>query len=64
MTKKTYKLKNIDCPSCATLIEMELEDLGVKASCSYAKQVLNVEFDERKVKEEEIKDKISNYFIK
>ena len=28
------------------VIEGELEDIGVKASCSYAKQTLDVECDE------------------
>ena len=33
----------MDCASCALLIEGELEDAGIKAKCSYAKQTLEVE---------------------
>ncbi len=43
--KKTYKIKGMDCASCASLIEMDLEDAGIKASCSYAKETLEVEAD-------------------
>jgi copper chaperone CopZ len=37
------------------LIEGELEDAGVKAKCSYAKQEAEVEYDEKKVTENDIK---------
>ncbi len=43
MTKKTYKIKGMHCASCAMLIEGELEDAGIKATCSYAKQTLEIE---------------------
>lgn len=33
----------MDCASCAALIEMDLEDAGIKAKCSYPKQSLEVE---------------------
>lgn len=33
----------MDCPSCAMLIESELEDAGINGRCSYAKQTLEVE---------------------
>ena len=33
----------MDCTSCAMLIEGELEDKGIKASCNYAREVLEVE---------------------
>lgn len=33
----------MDCPSCAMLIESELEDLGIKVEVSYAKQTLRVQ---------------------
>lgn len=53
--KKTYKIKGLDCASCATLVEMDLEDAGFKSSCSFAKETLEVELanpkDERKVLE-------------
>lgn len=37
------------------VIESDLEDAGVKASCSYAKETLDVEFDPANVSEEKIK---------
>ena len=54
MIKKTYKVSGMDCTSCAMLIEGDLEDMGVKASCSYARETLNVEFDESKLDEQKI----------
>lgn len=38
-----YKIKGFDCASCASLLEMDLEDVGIKAKCSYAKETLEVE---------------------
>lgn len=55
MTTKTFKVKGMHCTSCALLIESDLEDAGVKAMCSYAKQTLTVEFDEGKLGEDAIK---------
>lgn len=54
MIKKTFKLKGMDCPSCAILIEGELEDQGVTARCSYAKEIVEVEYDEKKISEVDI----------
>lgn len=53
MPKKTYKVLKMDCASCALLIEGELEDGGIKAKCSYAKECLEIEgeHDEKKIKE-------------
>ncbi|HKB88693.1 MAG TPA: cation transporter [Patescibacteria group bacterium] len=59
-TKRTYKIEGMDCVACASLIEMDLEDIGVKASCSYPKELLEVEFDAEKVKEEQIKTLVNN----
>lgn len=42
-TKQTYKIKGMHCPSCAMLIEGELEDRGIMGTCSYAKQTVEVE---------------------
>ncbi len=39
------------CTSCSLLIESDLEDAGVKAVCSYVKETLEVEYDEKKVME-------------
>lgn len=49
MTKKTFKIDGMHCTSCALLIESDLEDAGMKANCSYVKQTLTVEFDEKKL---------------
>jgi copper chaperone CopZ len=43
MAKKVYSVLNMDCASCALLIEAELEDAGIKCKCSYAKQTLEIE---------------------
>lgn len=54
MIKKIYNVKGMHCTSCALAIEMDLEDMGVKASCNFAKQTLEVELDNGD-KEEKIK---------
>ncbi len=55
MTKKVYKIQGMDCDSCAKMIELDLEDAGFNASCSYKKELLEVETgtieDEKKVAE-------------
>ncbi len=53
MVKKVYKVLNMDCVSCALLIEAELEDVGIKCKCSYTRQILEVEgdHDQKKIKE-------------
>ena len=60
MRKKLYKIKGMDCPSCAMVIETELEDLGVKANCSYQKETLAVEYDPELVPEENILEEVKN----
>lgn len=66
MKKKTYTIEGMHCTSCAMVIESDLEDIGVKATCSYAKQSLAVEFDETKNSEKQIHDvvKKSGYIVK
>ncbi|KKU09908.1 MAG: hypothetical protein UX13_C0026G0024 [Candidatus Woesebacteria bacterium GW2011_GWB1_45_5] len=51
--KKKYKISGMDCASCASLIEMDLEDAGIRASCSYPKETLEVEgnYDQKKLME-------------
>lgn len=53
MTKKRFQVQGMHCASCAMWIDGALEDLlGVKsASASYARQVVDVEYDETKVSE-------------
>ena len=52
MTKKVLKIIGMHCVSCAMSIDFDLEEVeGVKKSqTSYASQVCEVEFDERKTK--------------
>jgi len=40
---KKYKIKGLDCASCASLIEMDLEEKGIMCKCSYAKETLEIE---------------------
>lgn len=51
--KKIYKIKGMDCASCASLIELDLEDAGIKAKCSFPKETLEIEenHDPKKVVE-------------
>lgn len=50
--KKVFQIKGMHCPNCAAIIESDLEDIGVKARCSYAKQTLEIEdFDNSKIHE-------------
>ena len=55
MATKTYNVKGMHCASCATMIELDLEDEGITAKCNYAQQVLEVSFDNTKIEEEKIK---------
>lgn len=55
MVKKSYKVQGMHCTSCAMLIESDLEDVGIKACCSYAKQTLDIEFNENEANEEKVK---------
>lgn len=50
---KIYQIKGMDCAACAGLIELDLEDAGIKASCSYSKETLEIdgEHDSKKVEE-------------
>lgn len=53
MSKKNYKLKGLDCPSCAAFLESDLEEAGIKCKCSYTKETLEIEegYDTKKVEE-------------
>jgi copper chaperone CopZ len=55
MIKKVYKVTGMDCESCAKMIELDLEDAGVACKCDYTSELLEVEFDGEKVKDENIK---------
>lgn len=54
--KKKLKIEGMHCSSCAMNIDFDLEDLeGVKTSkTSYAKQESEVEYDEDKIKFDEV----------
>jgi copper chaperone CopZ len=56
MKKKLYKIDGMHCASCALMIESDLEDAGLKATCSYAKEQLEVEYDDQPVKEDIVAD--------
>jgi len=40
--KKVYKIKGLDCPSCATDLECDLECFCKSAKCSYISNTLEV----------------------
>jgi copper chaperone CopZ len=61
--QKTYKLEGMHCTSCATMIELDLEDAGIPCKCSYAKSILEIEGDHDPHKVLEIVKK-SGYSIK
>lgn len=65
-TIKTYKIEGMHCPSCAMLIEGELEDRGMLARCSYAKQIVEVECDDTKNIDDAVKQAvvIAGYKVK
>lgn len=60
MKKIKLDIKGMHCSSCAMDIDFDLEDLeGIKsAKTSYAKQITEVEFDEKKLTEKDIKAQI------
>jgi copper chaperone CopZ len=57
-----YKISGMSCPSCASMIELDLEDAGIKAKCSYPKSTVEVEGDGNFVKIKEVVEK-SGYQI-
>lgn len=60
MAKTNFKVKGMHCTSCAALIEADLEDAGAKASCSYARETLDVEYDETILSVEKITQVVKN----
>ena len=60
LTKRVYKVSGMDCDACAKMIELDLEDMGVKAMCSYPKEELEVEFDPKKISEEKVFETLKN----
>jgi len=60
MKKIKLKINGMHCSSCAMTIDMDMEDLnGIKeAKTSYAKQVSEIEFDDKKISTDNILDQI------
>jgi len=56
MAKKLYKIRGMDCDACAKMIELDLEDAGINASCNFAKETLEVDLDENAKSEKKIKE--------
>lgn len=50
----------MDCASCAKMLELDLEDVGVSASCNYDSESLSVEFEEGKISEDKILETIKS----
>ena len=61
--KKNYKIVGMHCSSCASMLELDLEDAGIKARCSYANETLEVEDSSNSKKVIEIVKK-SGYSVK
>ena len=62
MTKLKLKISGMHCTSCAMNIDGELEDTeGIKSSnTNYAKQVTEIEYDEKKINDKKIIEIIKN----
>ena len=59
MQKKIFKIKGMNCEACAKMIELDLEEAGIKfCSCNYAKQSLEVKYDNNNKLNEELIKKI------
>ncbi len=56
MIKKTYRVEGMHCTSCAAVIEMDVEDAGIKGSVSYAKGTLEAEYDPEKISDQQISE--------
>lgn len=56
MKKIIMKIKGMHCPSCEILLKDEFEEIGVKsASIDHKKGRAIIEFDESKIKIEQLK---------
>ena len=47
MTKGLYKIDGMDCDACAKMVELDLEDAGIKASCNFVAKTLQVETENK-----------------
>ena len=67
-TKCSFRITGMHCTACATMIDLDLEDLaGIKsAKTDYVKSELSVEYDDKLISEKEIIASIkkSGYSVK
>ena len=63
MKKNIYKIDGMGCASCASLIQMDLEDAGYVCKCSYSAETLEIEGEHDQIKMVEIVKK-SGYTVK
>ncbi|MBU2104214.1 MAG: sulfite exporter TauE/SafE family protein [Nanoarchaeota archaeon] len=56
--KKTFNIKGMHCNSCAQRIEDKLKDKVESVSASYSKEQAEIDFNENKISEREIKKRI------
>ena len=61
-SKHSYRIKGFDCASCASMLEVDLEEAGIKCKCSYANETIEVEGSHSREKVIEIVKK-SGYSI-
>ncbi|MBX3063335.1 MAG: heavy-metal-associated domain-containing protein [Anaerolineae bacterium] len=56
MTKKRFQIQGMHCVGCAMTIDNALEDLaGVRvATTQYARQIVDIDYDEQQVTDEKI----------
>ena len=54
--KTRLLIKGIHCNSCKTLIEEEVSSMGAKASVDVAKKTVEIEFDEKRLKLNDLRD--------
>jgi copper chaperone CopZ len=54
--KQTFNVKGMHCSSCEMLVQGSLEDAGAKSvEASHENETITVDFDEAKLKEDDIK---------
>lgn len=56
--QKKFSIKGMHCNSCAMLIEKEFEKEVDKISANYSKEEMEIDFDENKISEHEIKERV------
>jgi copper chaperone CopZ len=58
--KAKLLVDSIHCDACKRLIEMELDEKGVKATVDVKKKTVELEFDEKLTSIEDIRDALDN----